>query len=48
MKRLFSVAAVILLVGVFAVPLMAQGPGGGKGGSWAYGQRGDCESQSSA
>jgi len=43
MKRLFSIAAVILLVGVIAVPLMAQGPGGGKGGSRIYGGRGDCE-----
>lgn len=41
MKRLFSIAAVILLVGVIAVPLMAQGPGGGKGGSRTYGERGD-------
>lgn len=43
MKRLFSIAAVILLIGVIAVPLMAQGPGGGKGGSRIYAGRGDCE-----
>ena len=41
MKRLFSIAAVILLVGVIAVPLMAQGPGRGKGGTGIYGGRGD-------
>jgi zinc resistance-associated protein len=43
MKRLLSIAAVILLVGVIAVPSMAQSPRGGKGSSGVYGQRGDCE-----
>ena len=43
MKRLLSIAAVILLVGVIASPLMAQSPGGGKGGSRIYGGRGYYE-----
>ena len=43
MKRLFSIATVILLVGVIAAPLMAQGPGGRKGDSRIYGGRGGYE-----
>jgi len=41
MKRLLGILAIVLLVGAIAVPLMAYGPGGARGGYMMYGRDGN-------
>jgi zinc resistance-associated protein len=41
MKRLIGIVAIVLLVGAIAVPLMAYGPGGGRGGYMMSGRDGN-------
>ncbi|MBN1847789.1 MAG: Spy/CpxP family protein refolding chaperone [Deltaproteobacteria bacterium] len=41
MKRLLGISAIVLLVGAIAVPLMAYGPGGARGGYMMYGRDGN-------
>ena len=44
MKRLFGIAAIVLLIGALAVPVLARGPGWGRGGGhMTYGWGGGPE-----